>query len=116
MKNTFAIILPGPCNMRCHFCDELQFDTELTPDVYMGKFFSVVNDLPDYVDTLYITGKEPTISRVLEPVLQFLRTSTRFKNVILKTNGTGLVKHLNYLPKAVTCANITRYSCSDGEN
>jgi molybdenum cofactor biosynthesis enzyme MoaA len=102
----FSIVMPGPCNANCSFCDYKAIP--ISPDFIknLERSFEI---LGDKVTQVSITGGEPTISPYLSDVLRLLRKYPKFK-VVLTTNGTQLETYIGEIDGVVDHINVSRHS------
>jgi organic radical activating enzyme len=118
----FTAILPGKCQARCRFCLEPEGPPPPSLEAWLESFEALVTrELPPTFRTVSISGGEPTLSPVFEPMLRILtgaRASRRIARVVLTTNGNakGLTKHMDAIGAAVTNVNISRHAADDLAN
>lgn len=115
----FSIVLPGPCNGKCHFCFWKREDAkyELSPEVFSMRLDYILQRLPSQFRQISITGGEPTMSPCFKSVLNVIRhRKARWPKVVLTTNGTGLRPDVNRFQDVVDHVNISRHGASDVVN
>ena len=118
----FTAILPGKCQARCRFCLEPEGPPPPSSAAWLESFEALVTrELPPTFRTVSISGGEPTLSPVFEPMLRVLaglRPSRRIVRVVLTTNGNakGLTKYMDAIGAAVTHVNISRHAADDFAN
>ena len=118
----FTAILPGKCQARCRFCLEPEGPPPPSAEAWLESFESLVTrELPPTFRTISISGGEPTLSPVFEPMLRILaalRQSRRIARVVLTTNGNvkGLRKYADLIGAAVTNVNLSRHAADDLAN
>lgn len=108
----FSIVVPGGCNGNCDFCFWHQ---EKTNEGYINGLKETMKGLPSQFYQLSLTGGEPTLSPMLDDILEAIDTD-KFKHVVLTTNGTNLKKHIPKLKGKVQHVNISRHHYRDDIN
>jgi organic radical activating enzyme len=114
-----SVMLPGACNAKCEFCFwNRDQDANKFPVMKFGERLAAILDaLPKEFSHVSVTGGEPTISPVLEDVMEVLRKrKKRFPKVVLTTNGVRLRKQEVILSGVVKHINISRHHASDTLN
>lgn len=101
----FSIVMPGGCNAKCKFCF---WEKNKTCKNYLENLSNILNKLPDNFTQISITGGEPTISPYLKEVLNLIDKS-KFKKVVLTTNGHKLLETLHLFEGIVDHVNISRH-------
>ncbi len=117
----FTILVPGGCNAKCDFCFwNADFGRIRPPADYLNKLRHVLLNLPNSFSTVSVSGGEPSVSKMLIPVLQVIeevRRTRQYDRVVLTSNGSnmpvlesiaaeGLIEHLN----------ISRHHINDEKN
>lgn len=121
LEPNVTAILPGKCQARCPFCVEPEGPAPRSSGEWVRSFESLLRELPAIFTTLSISGGEPSLSPVFEPVLDSLarhRESGRLKRVVLTTNGCvkSVFRHLDAIGRAVTNVNLSRHAIEDRAN
>ena len=113
-QTNFTIVLPGPCNAKCNFCESVN-DPKPT-DAYLRKLAAAIREVPKEVRSVSISGGEPSISPNFESTLSYLYSIKRFDRIVLTTNGTQLVKNLHTIGQYVTHLNLSRHFADEERN
>lgn len=117
-----TVLLPGKCNAKCDFCFWDRNEGSIRPelDTYLNKVFNNLSKLPKTFSTLSISGGEPTLSPYfrdfLVELLPFIKTRRKFDKIVLTTNGTKLLYHINNIKEVVNHINISRHGLNSEEN
>lgn len=110
----FTIVTSGGCNAKCSFCSDDMNRPASTE--YIQNLAKALSELPSQFDQVSITGGEPTISPDFLTILYLIKASSRFKKVVLTTNGTKLQEFIPQLKGLVDHINISRHAVSDEQN
>lgn len=105
----FTIITSGGCNAKCSFCTD-PMNYPRSPD-YMANLYSLLfrDTLPSMFNQCSISGGEPTISPDFISILETVRASGRFEKVVLTTNGTRLLEHVDTVGRCANHVNVSRH-------
>ena len=111
LNPNLSIVLPGACQCNCSFC----FYKERKGNFNLDRLKNILNTLPEQFQQISITGGEPTFSLYLKPVLDII-DKTKFKKVVLTTNGLNLGAAIPLLEDKVDFVNISRHACPEDAN
>ncbi len=115
----FSIVLPGGCNADCSFCFNKEQNNTKKADlgVYVSNLINTLNNLDDQFYQISLTGGEPLLSPYIDTVLSLLVAyKKKYSNILLTTNGTGLLDKIDLVSLAVDHINISRHSSNENEN
>lgn len=115
----FSIVMPGGCNAKCDFCfnNEQEKLEVLEINQYMSNLNRTLAVLDDRFYQISITGGEPLLSPYFEQVLSLIPYHrTKYTNVLLTTNGTGLLEKIDKISNAVDHINISRHHYDETKN
>ena len=119
-KLNLSVVLPGGCNCNCSFCFwKRDGDIVVKSNDFSRKFIECLDNLPSNVDTISITGGEPTLSSHFSGVIaEISKRRNRWKKVVLTTNGSNIMPHTNSktFANAIDFINISRHSVSEENN
>lgn len=114
----FSIALPGGCNAECKFCfakDKACNTAQLGE--YITNLVKRLQQLPEPFFQISITGNEPTLSPYLVPVMaSIMPFKSKYTNILMTSNGTGLLKHFDSITMAVDHINISRHHYEESKN
>lgn len=81
-------IFLGRCNFRCPYCHnpELVLEPDSYENIPVVEILSYIKERKDWIDSVVITGGEPTLSRGLRDLIVLLKESGFY--VKLDTNGS----------------------------
>lgn len=110
----FTLVLPGPCQAACGFCNWKQDDKIGAFMIALEKLIGTRNYLPSNFKQISISGGEPTLSPVFGEVMELLKIAKDrgiINKVVLTTNGWGLNNHniYNAIKDVVDHVNISRH-------
>ncbi len=114
-----SIMLPGACNAKCEFCfwNRDQHANNFPLMDFAARLALTLDALPRQFAQVSVTGGEPTISPVLNEVMDVLRQRRkRFPKVVLTTNAVRLLKNEDTIRGVVDHINISRHHHNDLEN
>lgn len=114
-----SVMLPGACNAKCEFCfwNRDQQANKFPMMDFADRLAKVLDSLPSQFSQVSVTGGEPTISPVLDEVMDVLRErKQRFPKVVLTTNAVRLLKNKDVINGVVDHINISRHHYNDIEN
>lgn len=120
LNPNFTLVLPGPCQAACDFCNWKQDDK-------IGRFMTNLENifisepriLPSKFRQVSISGGEPTMSPVFGEVLEILNNAKRLgriDKVVLTTNGFHLLNCIPGMVGTVDHVNISRHHHDDKIN
>lgn len=115
----FSIVMPGGCNAECKFCFNKGKDK---PENYSNIDFIIglweqLKALPKQFYQISITGNEPVLSPLFGDVMSVCRRmKQRFPNILLTTNGTGLLRKPSVIIDGVHHINVSRHHYDEAEN
>lgn len=112
----FTIITSGGCAASCSFCtDPMNYKAS---DNYMSNLIDLIlgNKIPVEFQQVSISGGEPTQSKDLNSILSLLKSSKRFKKVVMTTNGYKLLKFIPNMIGVVDYINISRHDIGYDNN
>ena len=116
----FSIVMPGGCNAKCEFCfNRDKRNMPLPENGYKWAFdlFEILKSLPSQFYQISITGNEPMLSPMLDGALSVCRmVKSKFTNILLTTNGTGLLEKVDDIASSVHHINISRHHWDEDEN
>lgn len=113
IKNpNFSIVVPGGCNGKCNFCF---WNKSKTCNNYISRLKETLNNLPSQFYQLSLTGGEPTISPYFKKILEII-DNKKFKHIVLTTNGTNILEHINIIKNKIKYINISRHHYDDTIN
>lgn len=113
-----TIVLPGPCQAKCTFCNWKQDDKISKFIINLDK---LLNNLPPNFKQISISGGEPTLSPVFVDVIEMLgkaKQNGKINKVVLTTNGYKLDydNNIPIMESIVDFINISRHHYSDNLN
>ena len=112
-----TVILPGYCNAKCPFCYDLpQNISELD---YIKKLKETLEQIPDNVRKLAITGMETTMSPFFDELLdlnKYFKDNKKYDFMFLNTNGFLLNKYGSRIGESFDSINISRHAANDEDN
>ncbi|MCP4986010.1 MAG: radical SAM protein [Colwellia sp.] len=115
----FSIVMAGGCNAKCDFCfnnDQPKLPT-LEKDKYISNLMNTLHVLDDRFYQISITGGEPLLSPYFNEVFTLIPYfRTKYTNVLLTTNGTGLLDKIEKVSNAVDHINISRHHFDEAKN
>lgn len=115
----FSIVMQGGCNAACPFCFN-KGQSSFTPapmGYYLSELQRVLKTLPEQFYQISITGGEPLLSPRIIPVLGVLMPfKDKYHNILLTTNGTGLIEHRDMIAAVVDHINLSRHHWDEKEN
>jgi len=110
----FTIILPGPCQARCEFC---QWEEDKENDAFMVGLWYALENLPENFTQISLSGGEPLLSPYFSKALDLIKRYPKFNKIVLTTNGINLKSFI--IEKkliGINHVNISRHSIDDLEN
>jgi len=117
----FSIVMPGGCNANCKFC--FNKDTNKKTSEPIQTWIKILHDilikLPEHFYQISITGGEPLLSPNLEAlsyVFQLSGLKDKYTNILLTTNGTGLIEKIDTVSSFVDHVNVSRHHYDEDEN
>jgi len=111
----FSIVLPGGCNGRCKFC--FWKEEKFNPHGFLNGLSDALTGLPEQFWKISITGGEPTLSPIIDEVLNMIReVKERWPKVVFTTNGAELERTAFKLKGVVDFVNISRHDINDNKN
>lgn len=114
MLKNFTIITTGGCNAKCDFCfDPMNKPTGVD---YLLNLEDALKSMPKKWNQVSISGGEPTISPHFTKVLKLVHKQKHVKKVVLTTNGTKLLEHIDIIAKSVNHLNVSRHAIGYDEN
>lgn len=115
-NNNFTVITSGGCNAKCSFCTD-PMNYKASDDYIKNLLHAVFSGiLPSDFEQCSISGGEPTISPDFTTILQIIKPSGRFNKVVLTTNGTKLLEHVDLIGKSVDHVNVSRHGVGYDKN
>ena len=111
----FSICVPGVCNAACKFCYNKGYVCNYPNYKYLKSLENVLNELPDFITQVSITGYEPTISPIFTDVLNLVH-DYNFNKVVLNTNGAAFIKYTKEISRSVDYVNLSRHHYQDNIN
>lgn len=115
----FSVVMPGGCNAKCAFCfnnSKPKADRCSDMDFILG-LWEYLKLLPPQFYQISITGNEPMLSPLIGGVMDVCkRVKERYPNILLTTNGTGLLDNAAMVIKGVHHINVSRHHYDEGEN
>lgn len=90
LNPNFTLVLPGPCQAKCEFCN---WKREKNESKFIPMLKEILPQLPEVFKQISISGGEPTISPVYDETLRVIKEYKRYgtiNKVVLTTNGFGL--------------------------
>jgi len=117
----FTILVPGGCNAKCQFCFwNADFGRIRPPANYLEELRRVLLVLPESFRTISVSGGEPSVSKMLIPILQAIdstRRSRHYDRVVLTTNGSNMEVLKKIAAEAlIDHLNISRHHYNDAKN
>ncbi len=115
----FSIVLPGGCNAKCGFCfNKTQPRIPSSPiREYLFNLNAWLSSIGPQFYQVSLTGGEPMLSPYLDAVLGLLAGKReKYTNIILTTNGTGLLAKIDLVSAAVDHINISRHHFDEKAN
>lgn len=116
----FSIVMRGGCNAACAFCfnkSKNNAENKMTNFEWLLGIERTLHRLPSQFYQISITGGEPMISPVRDEVLTICKElKPRFTNILLTTNGTGLLTHIDNVCAGVHHINISRHHYDEEKN
>ncbi len=120
LSPNFTLVLPGPCQAGCDFCNWKQNDKLGAFMINLENIFiREPNILPANFRQVSISGGEPTMSPVFGEVMEILNKSKRLgriDKVVLTTNGFYLNNCIPLMDGTVDHVNISRHHYDDKIN
>jgi len=115
----FSIVMPGGCNASCDFCfntKDVEFPT-LRKTAYISNLIETLTNLDKKFYQISITGGEPLLSPYFDLVFEILPDfRDKYTNILLTTNGTGLLEKIDQVSVAVDHINISRHHYDESKN
>lgn len=109
----FSIVMPGGCNAECKFCfnkDKEQKTSQCSKGRYLINLWETLKGLPDQFYQISITGNEPMLSPMIDDVLEVCSLlKAKYTNILLTTNGTNLLRHIQNVINGVHHINVSRH-------
>ena len=117
----FTILVPGGCNAKCDFCFwNADFGRIRPPADYLDELRHVLLTLPKSFNAISVSGGEPSVSKMLVPILQVIeevRRSRHYDRVVLTSNGSNLTALENVAVEGlIDHLNISRHHYQDAQN
>jgi len=109
----FSVILPGVCNATCPFCFWKRSSME--SPMYIQQLTWYLKTLGNKITQVSITGGEPSLSPLLEKVVDTLRNFNE-KKIVLTSNGTNILKYIEVFKDVIKHINISRHEIDDDKN
>ena len=108
----FSVILPGHCNSNCDFCF---WSFKKSPSDWHSRLLDTIKSLPSEYTRCSISGGEPGMSPALDSAIDLINNARDWDAIILTTNGTGLLDHIDCL-KGVDHINLSRHHFDERVN
>lgn len=109
-----TIVLPGPCQAKCSFCNWKQDDKIFD---FLKNLEKLLYNLPKNFRQISISGGEPTLSPVFKDAIELIgkaKDSGKLDKVVLTTNGVNLnFDYSNLMTDIVDHVNISRHHYHD---
>lgn len=115
----FSIVMPGGCNADCAFCFNKDKRTAKMGDrmTWLLNLYKTLVVLPEQFYQISITGNEPLLSPIIDDVMSVCReVRYKYTNILLTTNGTGLIDKCDCISNSVDHINISRHHYDEKEN
>jgi len=112
LNPNFSVVVPGGCNGKCSFCFWKQGKI---CENYVSNLLETMNTLPSQFYQLSLTGGEPSLSPYLDKILENIDRN-KWKNTVLTSNGTNLLKFIPKMKGVIEHVNISRHHYDDKIN